>query len=340
MTRMRAGRRILLGSALAVPFIRTARAEPIKMRVSVDSVPGHGRTLAIADFLKKLEAASLGEIAPQLFDSGQYCSDCDVIKALELGKIEMAAPGTWHVSAYVPEADFGQLPVFYGQPVSVFHSANDGVPGDLVNDQICKKLRLAVPGRWIDLGFTNWYSSRKPLNALSDLRGLKVSNPGGFALPWRAKFFGADPVSTAWPDAPLAMSLGIFDAVQSTHESCTSTRLWDAGLRYGLMDHQTMSAYIPMISEAFRALLSSVLKTLVTDLWAANIGIYRANMAATQDQAERDLKARGIKLSVVAPEDLAEQRRRMMAEQDQVAREMKISASIVARVTEFIATIN
>ena len=246
-----AGRRIVLGSALAAPFIRTARADPIKLRVSLDTAPSHGRTLSIADFLKKLEAASQGEIAPQLFDSGQLFPDRDVIKALVLGQVEMAAPGTWLVSAYVPEADLGQLPVFYGQPIETTHRAIDGIPGDMVNEQVSKKLRVKIPGRWIDLGFTNWYSTRKPLNALADLKGLKIRNSGGFAQPWRAQFFGGVPNMTAWPDVPLALSQGTFDALQSTNESCASAKLWDAGLRYGLIDHQNMGDYIPMISEAF-----------------------------------------------------------------------------------------
>ena len=122
------GRRIVLGSALAAPFIRTARADPIRMRVSLDTSPSHGRTLAIADFLKKLEAASQGEIAPRLFDSGQLFPDRDVIRALVLGQVEMAVPGTWLVSAYVPEADLGQLPMFYGQPIETTHRAIDGTP--------------------------------------------------------------------------------------------------------------------------------------------------------------------------------------------------------------------
>jgi C4-dicarboxylate-binding protein DctP len=340
MMAMPSGRRIVLAGALASPFIRTARAEPIRMRVSVDTAPGHARTVSIADFLKKLEAASQGEIAPQLFDSGRLIADRDAIRALVLGQIEMAAPGTWLVAAYVPEADFGQLPVFYGQPIAVTHGAIDGIPGDLVNEQIGKKLRVTIPGRWIDLGFTNWYSTRKPLASLDDLRGLKLRNSGGFAQPWRARFFGAIPATADWPDVPMALAQGVFDGLQSTAESCDSARLWDDGLRYGLIDHQTMSEYIPLISETFWAGLSPALKTLVTDLWAANIGLYRANMAAAQDRAEKDLRARGMKLTVVPPEDLAEQRKRMMADQDQVVREMRISPAIVDRINEAVIAIN
>ena len=334
------GRRIVLGSALAAPFIRTARADPIKLRVSLDTTPSHGRTLSIADFLKKLEAASQGEIAPVLFDSGQLFPDRDVIKALVLGQIEMAAPGTWLVSAYVPEADLGQLPVFYGQPIDATHRAIDGVPGDMVNEQVSKKLRVKIPGRWIDLGFTNWYSTRKPLLTLADLKGLKIRNSGGFAQPWRAQFFGGIPTMISWPDVPLSLSQGTFDALQSTNESCASAKLWDAGLRFGLIDHQAMGNYIPMVSEAFWGALSPALKTLFTDLWTANIGAYRTNLAAAQEKAEKDLKANGVKLAYVPPEELAEQRKSMVSEQDKIAREMKISPEILSRVMDVVAMTN
>jgi TRAP-type C4-dicarboxylate transport system substrate-binding protein len=334
------GRRFLLGSALSTPFVRGARADPVAMRVSVDTPPGHGRTVSIADFLKKLEAASQGEISPRLFHSGQLFADRDVIRALSLGQVEMAAPGTWLVAAYVPDADLGQLPVFYGQPIDVTHHAIDGVPGDLVNEQISRKLRVTIPGRWMDLGFFNWYSARKPLNTLADLKGLKIHNTGGFGQFWRAQFFGAVPSITASPDVPLALSRGIFDALQSTNESCASARLWDAGLHFGLMDHQNMGDYIPMISEAFWSSLTPGLKTLVTDLWAANISIYRANLAAVQDRAEATLQVHNVKLVSPGPEELAEQRDRMMLEQDEVAHEMKISPAVLARVMDVAAASN
>jgi TRAP-type transport system periplasmic protein len=337
---MATGRRIILGSALAAPFIRTVRADPIRLRVSLDTSPSHGRTVSIADFLTKLEAASQGEIAPQLYDGGQLFADRDVIKALVLGQIEMAAPGTWLVAAYVPEADLGQLPMFYGQPIETTHRVIDGIPGELVNDQISKKLRVKIPGRWIDLGFTNWYSARKPLNALKDLRGLKIRNSGGFAQPWRAQFFGGVPNMTPWPEVPMALSEGTFDALQSTNESCASAKLWDAGLRYGLIDHQNMGDYIPMISEAFWSPLSPALKTLVNDLWAANIGSYRTSLAAAQDRAEKELKIRGVKIVSVPPEELVAQRGLMMSDQDKVAREMKISPEILARITNAVSETN
>ena len=145
---------------------------------------------------------------------------------------------------------------------------------------------------------------------------------------------------TSWPEVPLALSQGTFDALQSTNESCVSAKLWDAGLRYGLIDHQSMGDYIPMISEAFWGSLSPALKTLFTDLWAANVGTYRTNLAAAQDRAEKELKARGVKLVFVSAEDIAEQRKLMMTEQEKVAREMKISPEILSRIMDAVAATN
>ncbi len=207
----------------------------------------------------------------------------------------------------------------------------------MVNEQVSKKLHVNIPSRWLDLGFTNWYSTHRPLKALSDLRGLKIRNSGGFAQPWRARFFGAVPTMTAWPDVPLGLSQGMFGALQTTNESCASAKLWDAGLRYGLIDHQNMGDYIPMIGEAFWSQLNPALRTLVTDLWAANIGIYRTNLANAQANAERALKASNVKLTFVAPEVLVEQRRLMLTQQAKVAHEMKISPEILASVTEAVA---
>jgi hypothetical protein len=82
------------------------------------------------------------------------------------------------------------------------------------------------------------------------------------------------------------------------------------------------------------------LKSLVTDLWTANIGNYRINLAATQNRAEGELKSRGVKLTYVPPEELAEQRKRMVAQQDKVARAMRISPEILARINEAIAVTN
>jgi hypothetical protein len=63
-------------------------------------------------------------------------------------------------------------------------------------------------------------------------------------------------------------------------------------------------------------------------------------MAAAQNKAEKELRARGVRLAFVSAEDLSQQRKLMLAEQEKVAREMKISPDILARITEAVAATN
>src|SRR6202000_1969131 len=102
----RMSRRALIASAVVATGGRSARAaDPIRMRVSVESSPTHARTIAAADFCRRLHEGSQGAIKTELFHSGQLYSDQTVVKALVQNQVEMSIPGTWGLTAFVPSVD-------------------------------------------------------------------------------------------------------------------------------------------------------------------------------------------------------------------------------------------
>jgi len=334
-------RDITLASAgcLAMPWVRrAAAAEPLRLRCSLDTVPSHGRNQSIGDYLKKVEAASDGQIKPEIFSSGQLFPDLDVGKALIQGQVEMAAPGSWTITGIIPDADLFQLPVLYGRSIEVNHRVSDGSAGAQIVGAINARLRSHVIGPWLDLGFNNWYTTRTPLPSLAALKGLKLRNSGGAGQAWRARFFEALPITASWPSVPLALSQGTFDGAASTNESLASAQLWEAGIRYGLEDGQFVAIYIPMVSLAFWNKLTPAQQEMMTRLWAENIPAYRRNMAAAQAKARETLAAHGVAFTVPTPEELADVRRRMMAEQDTVLKLTKISPETLKLVMADVGT--
>jgi TRAP-type transport system periplasmic protein len=330
----RLSRRMALASVAAVAASALGRAawaadEPLRLRLSLDTAPSHLRNVSLRDYLAKVEAAAGGRIKTEIFESGQLYPDLEVGKALIQGQVEMAAPGSWTIHGIVSDADCFQLPVLYGQPLDLIHRVIDGKPGQYLNAQIERKLRSHVLGPYLDLGFQNWYSANKPITTLADLKGMKIRNSGGAGQAWRARFLGAIPNTTAWPNVPLALSQGTFDGLVSSNESLVSAKLWDSGAKFALEDHQFTAEYIPLFSQVFWDKLAPDLQTMMTDLWAQNIPTYRANMAAAQTRARATLQEHGIKFSDPTAEQSAAERKRMMAEQDQVAREIKISPEMV-----------
>jgi TRAP-type C4-dicarboxylate transport system substrate-binding protein len=318
-------------ATLAAPaLIRAARAdEPLRLRLSLDTAPSHLRNVSMRDYLGKVEAASNGKIKTEMFESGQLYPDLEVGKALIQGQVEMAAPGSWTITGIVSDADCFQLPILYGQPLDLIHRVIDGKPGQFLNGQIQQKLRSHVLGPYLDLGFQNWYSANKPVASLADLKGMKIRNSGGAGQAWRARFLGAIPNTTAWPNVPLALSQGTFDGLVSSNESLVSAKLWDSGVKYALEDHQFTAEYIPLLSQLFWDKLAPDLQKMMTDIWAQNIPAYRANMAAAQSKARITLEEHGVKFADPTPEQSAAERKRMVAEQEQVAKDIKVSPDMV-----------
>jgi TRAP-type transport system periplasmic protein len=332
----RFSRRAFVGAATATlvsPAILRA-AEPIKFRCSLDTAPSHPRNVAMVDFVGKIAKESKGEIQGEVFHSGQLFADLNVSKALLQGQVEMAAPGAWTLTGLVPDCDMVQLPYFYGMPTEFTYKATDGKAGQRVNQELQGKLGTVVLGPWIDLGYQNWYSTKTPLESFASFKGLKIRSPGGAGISWRIKFAGGIANTTAWPNVPLALSQGTFDAFVSTDESCNSAKLWEAGVKYCYADHQFMSQYIPMVSKIFTAKLTPDQTKMMTDLWAANIADYRKGSATSQANARKVLETNGVKFHDPSAEESAATRKAMMGDIQALIKDAKLSPEVVALVKE------
>jgi TRAP-type C4-dicarboxylate transport system substrate-binding protein len=315
---------------LAAPWLRRAQAAaPLTLRCSLDTAPSHPRNVAMRDFLAKLEKASDGRVQTKLFESGSLFPDLQVVKALVQGQVEMVCPGTWTITGFVADADFSQLPAFYGRPIDEVHKATDGAAGKFVNQKVAQKLGVQVLGGWFDLGFNNWYSTKKPLATLADLQGMKLRSPGGVLNSWRIRFFGGIPNVTPWPDVPLAMSQGTFDGLISTNESVNSSKLYDSGLRHSLQDHQGMGLYVPMMNRDFWNKLGPQLQEAVLKLWADNLPAYRDNTAKAQQHGREELTQHGVGFVDVPASELDAVRRKMLPEQDKAAADAHMSPDLV-----------
>ena len=313
-------------SAVSAPFVRCAgAAEPLRLRCSLDSPLNHSRTRAITDFLKTIETRSDGRIKGEVFHSAQLYNDADVVKALVQGQVEMAAPGTWILTSVMPDADFLNLPTLYGRDIDVIHRAIDGKSGQNLNRQIAKRIKSEVIGGWLDLGFFNWYTTKLPLTSLVSLNGAKIRNSGGVGQAWRAKFVGAIPNTTALPNVPLALSQGTFDGISTTNETVASMKLWDAGIRYALEDHQFLGVYVPVLSNAFAERLTDADRQLFKTVWGEKIAKYRADMAAAQTAAHETLSKNGVSIVTRTAAENDAARAKMVAHEDEVAKDLKIS---------------
>lgn len=320
-------------------FTGEAFAEGVKMRVSLDTTATHIRTIQVGRYLEAVKEKSKGSIEPELFHSGQLFRDRDVGKALRQGGTEMAVPGTWVLGGFEPNIEFFSLPALYGQPREVVYKISDGEVGQILNKSLEQKLKAKVIGKWLDLGSSHTYATKK-LEHPDDIKGMKVRTSGGHGQFVRVNFFGGVPNFTAWPDVPLALSQGNFDALISTNESLVSAKLWESGIKYALQDFQFYGQYIPLISESFFNKLTPEQQKIITETWAEMIDKFRDEANAAQDKARDTLAANGVKVTVVDKAVLADARKRMLPTEADIVKELKLDPKLAAKINEVVNAAN
>jgi C4-dicarboxylate-binding protein DctP len=90
-----------------------------------------------------------------------------------------------------------------------------------------------------------------------------------------------------------------------------------------------MGQYIPMIGKTFWEKLSADQQKMMIDLWAQNIGDYRKNAAASQDNARKVMEANNVKFHDPSPEEAGATRKAMMADINSLIKDAKLSPEVV-----------
>ena len=329
---------LVMGTVGALALLATdAVAEGVKLRASLDTTAAHIRTKSVGLYLDAIKSRSNGTIETELYHSGQLFRDANVGKALRQGGTEMAVPGTWVLSGFEPSLEFTTLPATYGRSREELYKLSDGEVGQQLNKSLEQKLNAKVLGKWFDLGHSHTFATSKPLNGPNDLKGLKIRTSGGAGQMVRVKFFEGVPNFTAWPDVPLALSQGTFDGLFTTNESTQSAKLWESGVKYSLQDYQFYAQYMPMVSGAFWSKLSPDLQKVVTGVWEERIDDMRKTMAEAQAKALETMKQNGVTVVSPTKAQIEEMRKRLMAGEDEVIKELKLDKALVQKVNATLA---
>ncbi len=299
------------------------------MVASLDTAPSHFRNDVVRRFAQRLAEASAGALLLEIYEAGQLMSDRDVAKALAWGLIDFALPADSKVARFEPNASLLSLPAFYGQPPEVAYAITDGPLGRRVRAAIEAKLNVRVLNPLLDLGFTATYATEQPLLSTADYAGLKLRYPGGVGPALLFAELGAVPVAVPFPDVPLALSQGSLDAIQSTHETMRSARLWDAGIKHCLEDNANLIQYVPMISSAALLRLTPAQQELLFATWRQLAVSSRALAQRVQRQAKAALAAADIHCRTLSHSKDPALRQRLTAASRQVAAKIGMDKALL-----------
>ena len=115
----------------------------------------------------------------------------------------------------------------------------------------------------------------------------------------------------------------------TTHESTFTAKLWDSGLKYSFEDYQYFGQYVPMVSLDFWNKQPKAVQDAIVASWDAIIGEQRKMGDQAQIDAREVLIKNGIKMAGPSKAEIVAARKRLMAVQNDLVKEMKIDADAV-----------
>ncbi len=299
------------------------------MRISVENTDSHTQTISVQAFVHRLQERTEGKLDVQFFSAASLARDNDAVRAMALGNIEMAVPGTWHIDSLVPEVGLFLLPAFYGTDAETVYQVLESRIGNEIIGLIEDDLFVKIPGRWIDLGHAHLFSSHRRIRSYQDIIGMRIRVAGGYANEARISALGGQPTTIAWADLPARLDQRVVGGVLTSYESVRSAALWNHGLSYVFEDRQYFAQYIPMISIKFWDTLTPGLQQIIIDTWEEGVDEARRHAAQSQEQARNILMQKGIVITVPGEGEIEAMQQNLLVHQSAIADSLSIPKKMV-----------
>jgi len=213
------------------------------LRVGIGHNPRSSWVKAMMRFQEEVEVQSGGQIKVNVYHSGQLGSTQQTLEMVYLDAIEIAVPGAAQVEAYVPEAGVIVLPYIWKTEQQMF-AALDCRPGEIIEAQF-GKMNFHSLG-WFANGFRCVTNSRKPIESIEDMKGLKVRVIPSPAVMEYFKAVGAAPVHIDWVELYEALKMGVVDAQENPPFFVYLGRMHEVQKYYSLTRHMNEPGVIIM----------------------------------------------------------------------------------------------
>ena len=187
------------------------------------------------EFAKKVKEYTKGGIEIQVIGSGQLGGERDMIEGMQIGTIDMAIVGNFILGAFVPQTMVFDLP--YVLPN--YDIAMKALDDPNVIGRVNKALEgiNVIPIAWGHGGFRHVFNSVRPIQNLSDLKGLKIRVPENPIYMSTFKALGANATPMAWGEVFTGLQQKTIDGAENAVSYILNERFYEASKYVSLTRH-------------------------------------------------------------------------------------------------------
>ena len=227
-----------IAAAVALTAIGMASAQDIKERTLKFAVAGpetHPAVPGMKKFAEAVTAKSGGKIKVTLFLNSALGGDQAVVSAIKGGTVEMSVMNSGILASEAKELALFDFPFLF---------ANEKESDAIVDGPVGKKMHALLQEKGLvglsywELGYRHMTNSKRPLNKVEDIDGLKLRViPNPINVDW-VKALGANPTPLPFPEVYGALEQKAIDGQENPIAVIAANKFWEVQKYVALTNHQ------------------------------------------------------------------------------------------------------
>lgn len=294
-------------AAATLPVVGIASARTKTIKFANQNAKGHPIVMGMEKFAELVEARSGGRLKVNVFPGGALGSDQANVTALQAGSLEMASMNSGIFANQVREFAIYDFPFLFSNP-----NEADAI----VNGPIGQSLHARLDERGIvglgyyELGFRHITNSRRPINRVEDIAGLKLRViPNPINVDW-VNALGANPTPMPFTELYAALEQRAVDGQENPIATIYAAKLFEVQRHMVLTYHQYNPQSV-VISKRFWDTLSAEEKKIIQDA-ASESAIFQREQSRTAVASTLDkLRQSNMQVTELPPAEVAKFRERM-----------------------------
>ena len=283
------GKFALIAAVFAIVFPGPARAGQ-ELRMSQVSASDGAIGQSMDHFAALVKERTAGRFVVNTFHNGQLGAERDNVEGVQLGNLDIAVVNQSVLGNFVPEISAVDLPYVIESPAH----ADRIFLGEIGKNFLAMLDNVGIKGLGIwESGFRNLTNSRRDVNSVEDVKGLRIrvmENQIHQDL-WRA--FGADAVPMAWGDAYTAMQQGAIDGQENPTTVIDKNNVVEVNKKLAVTQHCYATVFI-IVSPATWASIPPADQKIIQDC-LDEAGLFERELSRRMDaEAVDTLKSKGM----------------------------------------------
>jgi tripartite ATP-independent transporter DctP family solute receptor len=197
---------------------------------------GYPTVVAVEEIGKKLEKATNGRLSVGMYPSMQLGGEKEAIEQAQVGAIAFARVSVGALGPVVDDLNVFNLPYVFRNTEHMQHVI-DGPIGQELLDKVTNSGKGLVGLAWMDAGARNFYSTKKPIRTMADLKGMKVRVMGNPMFVEMANSMGGNGVAMGYDQVFTALQTGVVDGAENNPPSFVFDNHYQAAKYYTIDEH-------------------------------------------------------------------------------------------------------